>query len=189
MKAVAATLVAYASSVAFLSGCASLDSAVPPVVPANLKVPPGQTLSVTAQASGVQIYQCSASKTDPTRWEWAFKAPEAQLTDTAGRSIGKHYAGPTWEANDGSKAVGEVKASDAGPDPNAIPWLLLNAKSTSGDGIFAKTQSVQRLNTVGGKAPAEGCTRAQAGKEARVPYRAMYYFYAAAPSTPSYSAY
>jgi len=50
----------------------------------------------------------------------------------AGNKIAKLYAGPTWESNDGSKAVGEVKAKVNGPDPNAIPWLLLSAKSTSG---------------------------------------------------------
>jgi len=49
----------------------------------------------------------------------------------AGNKIAKHYAGTTWESNDGSKVVGEVKAKDNGPDPNAIPWLLLSAKSTS----------------------------------------------------------
>jgi len=41
-----------------------------PAAPENLKVPATQTLSVVAQASGVQIYECNASKTDPTRFEW-----------------------------------------------------------------------------------------------------------------------
>ena len=115
------------------------------------------------------------------RFEWSFKAPEAELFDSDGKKIGRHYAGPTWEANDGSKVVGEVKAKDNGPDPNAIPWLLLSAKSTSGSGIFSQTQSIQRLNTVGGQAPAEGCNQAQFGKETRVPYKAKYYFYIARP--------
>jgi hypothetical protein len=89
-------------------------------------------LSLEAQATDVQIYECNASKTDPTRFEWVFKAPEADLFDSVGRKIGKHYAGPTWESNDGSKVQGEVKARDDGPDANAIPWLLLNAKNTVG---------------------------------------------------------
>jgi hypothetical protein len=173
------SIVATASFAALVAGCASAQVGMNPVVPENLKVPPTQTLSVVAQASGVQIYECAASKTDPTRFEWAFKSPEAELVDNAGKSIGKHYAGPTWESNDGSKAVGEVKARDDGPDANAIPWLLLSAKSTEGNGIFGKTQSVQRVNTVGGKAPADGCSQAQIGKEARIPYRATYNFYIA----------
>src|SRR6266700_8281861 len=154
MKSLDSAIAAGASFVALLAGCASAQIRMNAVVPENLKVPSTQTLSVVAQATGVQIYECAASKTDPTRFEWAFKAPEAQLVDNAGKSIGKHYAGPTWESNDGSKAVGEVKARDDGPDVNAIPWLLLSAKSTSGVGILGRTASVQRVQTVGGKAPA-----------------------------------
>ena len=77
--------------------------------------------------------------------------------------------------------VGELKAKDDGPDPAAIPWLLLSAKSTTGIGVFARTQSIQRLNTVGGKAPAEGCDQAHAGKEARIAYKATYAFSVAKP--------
>jgi len=129
----------------------------------------------------VQIYDCKPNKDDPARFEWVFRAPEAELFDAAGKNIGKHYAGPTWESNDGSKVVGEVKARDNSPDPNAIPWLLLSAKSTSGNGVFSQTQSIQRVHTAGGNAPAAGCSQAQAGKELRVPYKAMYYFYRARP--------
>jgi hypothetical protein len=179
MKAVATTLIAGASFVTVLSVGAFTDIGMAPVAPENLKVPATQTLTVVAHASGAQIYECNASKTDPARFEWVFKAPEAELFDNAGKKIGKHYAGPTWESDDGSKAVGQVKTSDAGPDVNAIPWLLLTAKSAEGNGIFGKTQSVQRVKTVGGKAPADGCNQAQLGKVARVPYRATYNFYVA----------
>jgi len=180
MKSLDTTIAAGASFVVLLAGCASAQVGTSPAIPETLKVPASQTLSVSAQATGVQICECAASKTDPTRFEWAFKAPEAELFDNAGNKIGKHYAGPTWESNDGSKAVGEVKARDDGPDPNAIPWLLLSAKS-EGNGIFGKTQSVQRVNTAGGKAPADGCSQAQVGKVARIPYRATYSFYVAKP--------
>jgi hypothetical protein len=150
-------------------------------VPESLKVPASQVLSLETEAAGVQIYECKAVKGDPARFDWVFKAPEAELFDMAGKKIGRHYTGPTWESNDGSKVVGEVRARDNGPDPKAIPWLLLSAKSTSGTGVFGKTQSIQRLYTAGGNAPAEGCTRAAAGKEARVAYKAKYYFYNARP--------
>src|SRR5712692_1216230 len=170
-----------ASLAAILAGCAASNVGTNPVVPDNLRVPAGQTLSLVSPATGVQIYECSAGKTDPAKFEWAFKAPEADLFDLSGRKMGKHYAGPTWESNDGSKVVGEVKARDDGPNANAIPWLLLRAKSTSGKGVFSQTQSIQRLYTVGGKAPATGCNRAQLGKEARVPYKATYYFYVPKP--------
>ena len=174
-----ATAVAAASLAAILAGCAASNVATNPLVPENLKVPAGQALSLVSPATGVQIYECGATKTEPARFEWVFKAPEADLFDLSGKKMGKHYAGPTWESNDRSKVIGEVKARDDGPAATAIPWLLLSAKSTSGKGVFSETQSIQRLYTVGGKAPAQTCNRAQLGKEARVPYKATYYFYVA----------
>jgi hypothetical protein len=178
MKDRYATTLAGASLAAILAGCAASNVGTNPLVPENLKVPAGQTLSLVSPATGVQIYECGAIKADPARFEWIFKAPEADLFDLSGKKIGKHYAGPTWESNDGSKVVGEVKARDDGPAATAIPWLLLSAKSTSGSGVFGRTQSIQRLYTVGGKALAGACSKAQLGREARVPYKATYYFYA-----------
>ena len=176
-----------ASVVVLLAGCAAPEVGTVPAVPDNLKVPAAQMLSLEARAVGVQIYDCKPGKDDPARFEWVFRAPEADLFDPAGKKIGKHYAGPTWESNDGSKVVGETKARDDGPDGNAIPWLLLSVKSTSGGGVLGRTASVQRLQTVGGKAPASGCSQAQAGREARVPYSATYYFYAARAPAPAFS--
>lgn len=167
--------------IALASACAISKAATIPDVPEGLKVQAGEQLTLEAHATGVQIYECKAGKDDPSRFEWVFKAPEADLFDSSGKKIGKHYAGPTWESIDGSKVVGEMKAKDPGPDPNAIPWLLLSAKSTMGKGAFGQTQAIQRLHTVGGKAPADGCTQAQAGTQTRVPYKATYDFYVAKP--------
>jgi hypothetical protein len=162
-------------------GCGGSRGKAMPAVPDALKAPANQTLAVEAQATGVQIYECKPSKDDPAKYEWALKAPEADLFDAAGNKIAKHYAGPTWESLDGSKVVGEVKARDPGPDAGAIPWLLLGAKSTSGTGAFGQVTMIQRLGTQGGKAPAEGCSQPQAGAETRVPYKATYLFYVAKP--------
>jgi hypothetical protein len=169
------------SLVALVAGCATSGVGTIPLVPENLRTPATEVLSLETAATGVQIYECNARKDDPARFEWIFKAPEADLFDRAGNKIGKHYAGPTWESNDGSKVVGEVKAKDNGPDPDAIPWLLLSAKSTSGTGVFSQVKSIQRLHTVGGKAPTEACSQAQAGKVARVGYKATYNFYVPKP--------
>ena len=166
------------AAVAILSGCSMLPSAFTRTpVPSELAPGADRKLQIVAAANGVQIYRCDPKKDEPGRLEWTFQAPEAVLRDPAGKYLGKHYAGPTWEAADGSKVVGEVKARNDGPDANAIPWLLLSAKSTSGAGVLANTASVQRVQTVGGKAPDGGCSQAQAGKELRVPYSATYYFY------------
>jgi hypothetical protein len=146
-------------------------------VPGGLGTSSGEALSLQTRATGVQIYACKAGKDDPLKYEWSLVAPEAELRDLNGKRIGKHYGGPTWEADDGSKVVGEVKARDNGPDANAIPWLLLTAKSNSGKGVFGGTTSVQRLDTTGGKAPAGSCEAKDLGREVRVPYTATYNFY------------
>lgn len=145
-------------------------------VPDNLQTAATQTLAVEAHAVGVQIYTCTAAKTDGGKAEWVLKAPDAILYDAAGAKLATHYAGPTWEATDGSKVVGKVKAS-ATPTADAIAWLLLDVKSAEGNGVFGKITAVQRLATEAGKAPADGCAAANLGKEVRVPYKAVYRFY------------
>ena len=149
----------------------------PPQVPSIIRVPAGQTVLLKALGKGVQIYNCKARADDPSKFEWSFKAPEANLTNEHGEKIAKHYAGPTWEANDGSKVVGEKKAETPAPRPGAVPWLLLKAKTNEGTGTFARVTYIQRVDTEGGVAPAAGCDQAHVNTEARVDYRANYYFY------------
>lgn len=146
-----------------------------PDVPAALQVPDGNKVSFHAYAVGVQIYSATNLPTDPTQLVWVFRAPEAVLlADEEGNGeIGIHYAGPTWESQSGSKVVGRVLTN--APAANTIPWLLLEARSTEGPGIFERTTFIQRVNTTGGRAPATA--PAQAGQEARVQYTAEYYFY------------
>ena len=149
------------------------------VIPDSLRPPVGQVLALAVRGTGVQIYECKAAKENPSQFSWTLKAPEADLKDLSGKPVGKHYAGPTWEASDGSKVIGELVAKRDAPDSAAIPWLLLRAKSTSGSGVFSAIASIQRLQTSGGSAPAGGCDRSQTGKESRVPYSAVYRFYKA----------
>jgi hypothetical protein len=162
---------------ALLAACATERAPAAPPVPAALAVPASQALAQLWTASGVQIYTCMRSAADPARYEWQFKAPEATLFDAQGHRRARHYDGPTWEAEDGSKVVGAVQARDAGPDANAIPWLLLSAASTSGRGLLSGTLSIQRITTAGGRAPAAGCGPEQQGEVLRVPYTAEYAFY------------
>ena len=166
-------LPAVCASLAVLAGCAALPA--PPEVPSALKPPSGQVPYLEALATGVQMYECS-QKADSS-YEWAFRAPEATLVSRSGQVLGKHYAGPTWESIDGSTVVGEVMARDPGPTRSAIPWLLLGAKATTGAGTFGATQSIQRVATAGGVAPAEACAAGKLKQLARVPYTATYYFY------------
>ena len=168
----------FGAVIATLASCAANPPLQVPDVPAALRPPAGQILYLEALATGVQIYDCAANADGSHAW--AFRAPEAALADRAGRPLGKHYAGPTWESVDGSSVVGEVKARDPGPTPSAIPWLLLAAKSNAGSGVFGAAKSVQRVATAGGVAPPSPCTAATFRQEARVPYSATYYFYRAA---------
>lgn len=149
----------------------------PPATPDAIKAPNPAALAYKGNAVGAQVYACAPNKEDKRKFEWTLKAPDATLTDDAGKPLAKHYAGPTWEAPDGSKVVAALKAKSDAPDAGAIPWLLLEAKSNEGQGTLANIGWVQRVQTVGGKAPATGCDKAHEGAETRVDYRATYYFY------------
>jgi hypothetical protein len=152
---------------------------ISPPLPTNpdIAVPYGQTVLLKALGKGVQIYGCRATAADPGKFDWSFKAPEADLTNEEGKKIAKHYAGPTWEANDGSKVVGEVLKKVDAKKPGAVPRLLLKAKANEGTGTFARVTYIQRVDTEGGVAPAVGCDQAHVNTEARVDYSANYYFY------------
>ena len=163
-----------------VAGCMSVPPPTAMVtVPDTLKPGANESLAMMVPAKGVQIYECRARKDQAGEYEWAFVAPEADLFDALGNRTGRHYAGPHWEATDGSKILGTVKERADAPAADAIPWLLLAAKSVGPEGSFSKVTSIQRVNTVGGAAPKAGCSRAAAGAPARVNYTADYYFFSA----------
>jgi hypothetical protein len=144
-------------------------------VPKELLPPPNEQLLLQVHAKGDQIYTC---KSDAAQFSWTLKAPEAQLIDKNGKPFGKHFAGPSWEASDGSRVTGKAVANAPSPDADSIPWLLVEVTSRSGEGMLARVTSIQRINTKGGKSPASGCDSAHAGQELRVPYSADYVFFA-----------
>jgi len=144
--------------------------------PPQLKPPDNERLLLKVHAKGDQIYSCASMN---GQFAWNFKAPDAQLFDDDGKLFGKHFAGPSWEISDGSKVVGKLAVNSPSPDADSIPWLLLRVVDHSGPagGRLSPVTSIQRLNTKGGKAPANGCDAAHDGQEVRVPYSADYYFY------------
>ena len=139
-----------------------------PVVPMEIAVPAGHKVHFQGYAQGVQIYTWDGSS-------WGASVPEATLFDQDGNVVGSHYQGPTWESNSGSKVVGTVVPPRVTVDPDSIPWLRLSAAHTEGPGIFAATTFVQRVNTVGGKAPA--LPGNFVGQVVRVPYASDYFFF------------
>jgi len=74
-------------------------------VPPELRPPEGAKLILRAHAKGDQIYTC---KQQNGQYSWALKAPEAQLFDERGQVLGRHFAGPTWEASDKSAVTGKM---------------------------------------------------------------------------------
>jgi hypothetical protein len=145
-------------------------------VPADIEASANQELALTLTARGVQIYKRQPMRGESMKFEWVFQAPEAELFDVQGRKVGRHFAGPTWELTDGGKVIGRVKAKVDAPDGKGIPWLLLDAVEVNGP-IMGKVRSIQRIDTVGGRAPADSADASKVGQEKRVQYTATYKFY------------
>jgi uncharacterized protein DUF3455 len=140
-------------------------------IPAAIAVSAGSSLILTAHARGFQIYLCRADG-------WVLKAPDAVLYDQQGNVIGKHFAGPEWQHNDGSRIIGKLAAKTDAPDPGAIPWLLLHVTARSGLGVLARVTSIQRIHTAGGLPPNLPCADSAREVEYKSPYSADYLFYA-----------
>jgi len=153
-----------------------------PAVPAAL-IPPGAAhLKTVMKGLGYQIYHCQADGQDAGGYAWTLVAPDAMLVSGAGDNqevLGRHYAGPTWEANDGSKVTAKVSARSPAPDRSAVPWLLLEATVVQPGSTFAQVAWIQRLYTQGGAVPVLRCNAESVDLIRRVPYRADYYFFTA----------
>jgi len=149
-----------------------------PDVPEKIKAPAGEEIVLQAHASGAQIYVCQAGADG--KFAWTLKAPEADLRDQQGAMVGRHYAGPTWKLNDGSEVTGKAVARVDSPEADSIPWLLVTATGHSGEGMFSRVSSIQRIHTKGGQPPADNCDGSKQNREAKSNYTADYYFYAPA---------
>ncbi len=165
----------------FFGACLTTAQVSPPRVPENLKPPGTEAVLLRALGRGKQIYACQAGPDNEGKFEWVLEKPRADLLDEQGKKIGRHYEGPTWEAADGSKVVGEVHQRATAPRSDAVPWLLLKTKAAADAGTFRGVTYIQRVNTVGGVAPDGGCDKAHVGKEVAIDYQADYYFYVSRP--------
>jgi hypothetical protein len=150
-----------------------------PAVPKAIDVPDGNKVFLVGHAIGVQIYSC---KLVSGSYKWEFVAPRADVFGDNGKLVATHFGGPTWQAKDGSKVVGQ-RVDGVVVDSTAIPWLLLSASSTapgvSGDRLAATT-FIQRIATTGGLAPAPAeCNPSTLGATKEIPYTADYYFWKA----------
>lgn len=130
---------------------------------------------VTLHAEGAQLYECkpdTGNKPEVGALTWQFREPIATLM-LDGKSVGRHYAGPTWDYYDGSGVKGKTTASTPGATPNDIPWLKIEIVDHRNSGILSNVTTIRRINTRGGLAQGS-CERA--GDFLSVPYSADYVF-------------
>ncbi len=164
---------------AALSACstapmtAAVDNAA---LPEPVRVPAGQKVRLMTTGVGEITYECREKANAAGQFEWAFVAPVATLYGPGRRSLGKYYAGPTWESSDGSKITGKQVAI-APAKPGSIPMQLVKADPAMGAGAMNGVSYIQRVNTKGGVAPAMACDAAGKGKRQQVAYEADYVFY------------
>jgi hypothetical protein len=164
MKPSSPTVVALISLAIMLSA-ATARAQVPDAIAA-----PNGTVVVTVHAEGAQVYDCKAGADGKLVWQ--FREPIATLL-VDGKTVGRHFAGPSWELADGSAVTGKVAGRAAGATPKDIPLLKLEATSHRGSGQLAGVSTILRLNTKGGVT--EGSCDA-AGTLLSVPYSADYTF-------------
>ena len=131
----------------------------------------GEALIATVHAEGAQIYECIADV--GANLTWKFREPIATLLKD-GTTVGRHYAGPSWELVDGSVVTGKVASRAPGLTSKDIPLLTLDVMSQRGRGLLNGVTTIQRLNTKGGVA--EGACES-VGTFLNVPYSADYAFY------------
>lgn len=163
-----------------LAGCSHM-APMPMVdntsLPEAVRVPGGHRQTMHTVGKGEITYECRVKKDLPSAFEWVFVAPLATLADAQGKPVGKYYAGPTWEALDGSKVTGKQVAVAPASAGN-IPLQLVKAEPAQGVGAMQGVAYIQRLKTQGGVAPAEACDATTSAQRRQVSYQADYVFYA-----------
>ena len=195
LSCASATALALACTVAL-----GADEVTAPDVPVDIQVPEGHIAFLKGLGVGTQNYACSPSGAG---FAWILFTPEATLFSDVGKQITTHFNSPnpdpsdrntdprvvavggairaTWQHSRDSSIVW-AKAVSAVPQPNSIAWVKLEVVgrqdgATGGD-TLTPTTFIQRVNTVGGLAPFDGCSQlSDVGKKAFIPYTADYFFF------------
>jgi Protein of unknown function (DUF3455) len=179
-----------------------------PSTPASITPPVGNSVFLVGHATGTQGYVCLPTSTGASWTVNASRPQATLFASFFGQDIQilTHFLSPdtdpnqfapnplafgnaTWQSSfDSSKVWGNSLASiTAGSDPScpnagSISCLLLQSigsqQGPTGGKLMTQTTYVQRLNTNGGSAPADGCAvSGDVGKQTLVPYTADYYFF------------
>lgn len=137
----------------------------------RIKAPDDREAVLRLAAKGAQVFRCEKREGGV----WAFRQPDAQLLDAAGKVVGRHGANFSFEHNDGSRLLATIVAHDDAPKPTDLRWLLMTTRSF-GKGAFENVTHVQRVNTSGGMPPAS-CDPAHAGRILRIDFTSDFVFY------------
>lgn len=152
------------ATLSFATGMARAET-----LPDSLQAP-GAAPFLTLHAEGAQIYQCKPGPGGKPMW--TFREPIASLMRD-GVTVGRHFAGPTWELADGGRVQGQVAGRAPGATPEDAPWLKLDVTGREGGGPLGEATVIQRVHTHGG-ALEGGC--ATPGALRGVAYSADYVF-------------
>ena len=187
---------------------ASAQYLTSPPTPTDITPPVGNSAFLLGRATGTQGYVClpkgtgaswtvNGARPEATLFQTVFGLDVQIITHFLSPNTSPNKFAPdplpfgnaTWQSSlDTSKVWAQaVKPIAAGTDascPNSgsIPCLLLQVigaeAGPTGGKSLTKTTYIQRLNTKGGSAPAEGCAgTTDVGKQSLVPYTADYYFF------------
>jgi hypothetical protein len=156
-------------SLAIIAAAALVATEAAAQMPAPIAAP-GETGIVTLHAEGAQVYDCKAGADG--KLAWAFREPIATLL-LDGKTVGRHYAGPSWDHVDGSGVTAKGVGNAPGKSASDIPWLKLEVTARRGSGVLASATTIQRINTVGG-VMSGACDKAGAFHSA--PYSTEYVF-------------
>jgi hypothetical protein len=138
-------------------------------LPASIAIKAGVPVA-RLRGAGAQIYVCT--KNAAGALNWTFREPVATLLDE-GKTVGRHFVGPTWEFADGSRVVGEVVSKAPGTTAKDIAWLKLSVKEPQKSGLAAGATWVLRIDTKEGVF--EGACDSE-GELHSEPYTATYVF-------------
>jgi hypothetical protein len=150
-------------------GAMMLPSVVTKAEIINVFVTPGEALVATIHAEGAQVYECKADAAGQLAWK--FREPVATLM-IDGKTVGRHFAGPSWELTDGSLVTGKVSGSAPGRR-----WPIHTCGSRSPHSAAPANEPRHhdhRLNTKGGLIQGS-CDKV--GAFLNAPYSADYLFY------------
>jgi len=187
---------------------AAAQNITTPPTPKDITPPAGTSGFLLGRAAGTQGYVCLPTPTGASWTVNNARPEATLFTSVFGQDVQiiTHFLSPdvnpnenapkpvpfgsaTWQSSlDSSKVwaqgVGSIPSGSHPSCPNdgAIACLLLQSIGTqqgpTGGKFLTQTTFIQRLNTKGGSAPADGCLVAgDVGKQTLVPYTADYYFF------------